>query len=73
MMQTENLLSRISVNPKVMVGKPTIQGSRVTVERILRAYSAVVPVVTAKIGLKAQKAPRVRQDSRGFAGHGIRP
>lgn len=70
-MQTENLLSRISVNPKVIVGKPTIQGSRVTVERILRAYSAVVPVVTDKVGLKAQKAPRVRQDSRGFAGHGL--
>ena len=27
----------------------------------------------SRANLKAQKAPRVRQDSRGFAGHGSRP
>ena len=29
-------LSRIEINPKVMMGKPVIQGTRVTVELILR-------------------------------------
>jgi uncharacterized protein (DUF433 family) len=36
-MNTENLLSRITVDPKIMVGKPTIRGMRITVEQILRA------------------------------------
>lgn len=31
----DELLKRISVNPKVMVGKPVIQGTRLTVEFIL--------------------------------------
>jgi uncharacterized protein (DUF433 family) len=31
----ENLLERITINPKVMVGKPVIQGTRLTVEYIL--------------------------------------
>jgi uncharacterized protein (DUF433 family) len=39
MMNNENLLSRITVNPKVMVGKPTIRGMRITVEQILRALA----------------------------------
>ncbi len=30
-----NLLERITINPKIMVGKPTIRGSRLTVEIIL--------------------------------------
>lgn len=34
---TENqLLERITLNPKVMVGKPVIKGTRLTVEYILR-------------------------------------
>ncbi|MCP4424625.1 MAG: DUF433 domain-containing protein [Chloroflexi bacterium] len=37
-------LDRITVNPQVMVGKPTIRGLRITVEQILRALAAgVVP------------------------------
>ncbi|HEX9732286.1 MAG TPA: DUF433 domain-containing protein [Thermoanaerobaculia bacterium] len=36
----EDLLSRITVNPKVMVGKPTIRGLRITVEQLLRAMAA---------------------------------
>jgi uncharacterized protein (DUF433 family) len=28
--------SRIEINPKVMMGKPVIQGTRVTVELVLR-------------------------------------
>lgn len=42
MTYTENLLSRITVNPKVMVGKPTIRGLRITVEQILRALAGGV-------------------------------
>lgn len=42
MVNTENLLSRITSNPKVMVGKPTIRGMRITVEHILRALSGGV-------------------------------
>jgi len=31
----EDLLERITLNPKVMVGKPVISGTRLTVEHIL--------------------------------------
>lgn len=34
-MQDEQLLERITLNPKVMVGKPVIRGTRLTVEYIL--------------------------------------
>ena len=43
-MDTEKLLSRITINPKVMVGKPTIRGMRITVEQILRALAGGVTV-----------------------------
>jgi len=33
------LLDRITVNPNVMVGKPTIRGLRITVEQVLKALS----------------------------------
>jgi uncharacterized protein (DUF433 family) len=39
----EQLLSRITVNPKVLVGKPTIRGMRISVEQILDALAAGVP------------------------------
>jgi len=32
----EELLKRIVVDPKIMVGKPIIRGTRITVEHILR-------------------------------------
>jgi len=35
----EDLLSRITANPDVMVGKPTIRGMRITLEQILRALA----------------------------------
>jgi uncharacterized protein (DUF433 family) len=38
----EDLLARITVNPKVMVGKPTIRGIRLTVEQILKALAGGV-------------------------------
>ena len=36
----EQLLARITVNTKVMLGKPTIRGTRLTVEHILKAVGA---------------------------------
>jgi len=30
-----NLLNRITINPQIMVGKPTIRGTRLTVEIVL--------------------------------------
>jgi uncharacterized protein (DUF433 family) len=43
-MKDEQLLSRIVLNPKVVVGKPTIKGTRLTVEYILNllAHGATV-------------------------------
>jgi uncharacterized protein (DUF433 family) len=43
-MNKEALLTRIVVNPKVLVGKPTIRGLRISVEQILKALAAGVPV-----------------------------
>jgi uncharacterized protein (DUF433 family) len=34
-MKGSHLLDRITVNPKIMVGKPVIRGTRLTVEYIL--------------------------------------
>lgn len=34
-MNDQRLLERITVNPKIMVGKPVIKGTRLTVEFIL--------------------------------------
>jgi uncharacterized protein (DUF433 family) len=34
-MTDQQLLERISINPKVMVGKPVVKGTRLTVEYIL--------------------------------------
>jgi uncharacterized protein (DUF433 family) len=34
------LLERITLNPKVMTGKPTIRHTRLSVEHILKAYAS---------------------------------
>ena len=39
-MNTQQLLDRITVNPEVVVGKPTIRGLRITVEQILKALAS---------------------------------
>ncbi len=46
-MTDQELLSRITVDPKVMVGKPVIRGTRLTVEYILNllAHGATVKEV----------------------------
>ncbi len=43
-MNDETLLERITLNPKVMVGKPIIRGTRLTVEFILNllAHGATI-------------------------------
>ena len=38
-----DLEQRITVNSKVLLGKPTIRGLRISVEQILRALAAGVP------------------------------
>jgi uncharacterized protein (DUF433 family) len=40
----EDLLKRITVDPKVMVGKPTIRGLRITVEQVLKALAGGVTI-----------------------------
>ena len=42
--EVSDLLKRITVNPDVMVGKPTIRGLRITVEQILKALAGGVTV-----------------------------
>ena len=38
------LLGRISADPEIMLGKPVIRGTRVTVEVILEKLAADVPI-----------------------------
>jgi uncharacterized protein (DUF433 family) len=38
-MKEHDLFDRITVNPEVMAGKPTIRGMRITVEQILKALA----------------------------------
>lgn len=49
-MTDEKLLARISINPKVMTGKPVIKGTRLTVEFILNllAHGATVEEIIAE-------------------------
>lgn len=56
-MKEQQLLERITVNPKVMVGKPIIKGTRLTVEFILNllAHGATVAEILEEYsGLTAE-------------------
>jgi uncharacterized protein (DUF433 family) len=50
MMTDKKLLERISINPKIMVGKPVIRGTRLTVEFILNlmAHGATAQEIIAE-------------------------
>jgi uncharacterized protein (DUF433 family) len=39
-----DLLERIVVDPKIMLGKPVIRGSRITVEQILEKLAADISI-----------------------------
>lgn len=41
---SEQYLERISINPKVMVGKPVIRGTRIPVELIVRMVAQGIPI-----------------------------
>lgn len=40
---SDTYLERISINPKVMVGKPVIRGTRIPVELIVRMVAQGIP------------------------------
>lgn len=40
MQTTDSILARITVNPGVMAGKPTIRGLRISVQQVLQALAA---------------------------------
>jgi uncharacterized protein (DUF433 family) len=44
-MLDQELLSRVTTNPKVMAGKPVIKGTRLTVEYILNLFAHDATVV----------------------------
>ncbi len=47
-MKDEELLARITIDPKVMVGKPVIKGTRLTVDYVLNllAHGATMAEIT---------------------------
>ena len=49
-MKDQELLSRITLNPKVMAGKPVIQGTRLTVEYVLNllAHGSTIEEILAE-------------------------
>ncbi|HWD25941.1 MAG TPA: DUF433 domain-containing protein [Rhizomicrobium sp.] len=54
----DDLLNRISVDPKVMVGKPVIRGTRITVEHIMNELA--IGMSAAEI--VAEYQPRLTED-----------
>ncbi len=44
MPEKQILLDRITINPKVMLGKPTVRGLRITVEQIIKSLASGVSI-----------------------------
>jgi uncharacterized protein (DUF433 family) len=42
-MRKKNLISRITFNPDIMVGKPTLRNMRITVEQVINSLAAGIP------------------------------
>ncbi|MCX6065949.1 MAG: DUF433 domain-containing protein [Chloroflexi bacterium] len=56
-MTDKKLLERISINPKVMAGKPVIRGTRITVEFILNLMAhgaSMSEIITEYQGLSTE-------------------
>jgi len=45
---TNSLLDRVEINPQVMLDKPVIKGSRITVEIILKKLSQDISICESK-------------------------
>ena len=43
-LKVNTLLQRITVNPKILAGKPTIRGLRISVAQVLKALGNDIPV-----------------------------
>ena len=43
-MDNENLLARIIIDPKIMVGKPVIKGTRLTVQHIIKMLAQGITI-----------------------------
>ncbi|HEY4940760.1 MAG TPA: DUF433 domain-containing protein [Rhizomicrobium sp.] len=54
----DDLLKRIHVDPKVMVGKPVIRGTRITVEHIMNQLAAGMSAAE----IVEQYGPRLVED-----------
>jgi uncharacterized protein (DUF433 family) len=48
-LKKDSLLERITINPLVMTGKPTVRGSRLTVEHIIKAVNSGLSYEDMKI------------------------
>jgi uncharacterized protein (DUF433 family) len=59
-MKDQDLLDRIAVDPRIMVGKPVIRGTRLTVDYILNLLGHGATV------------PEILDESRGLTGEDIR-
>lgn len=40
----DDLLSRIEIDPEVMLGKPVVRGTRISVEMVLEKLAADIPI-----------------------------
>ena len=68
-MRNEDLLERITVDPKVMVGKPVIRGTRIPVALILKMLGQGIP--TEEILREYPRLERVDIEAAIYIGSGL--